>query len=87
MVRLTDFLLERDPAAAEATADLIGDALRVLARHPRIGRPVAPHRRKLVIQRGRTGYLALYRVSVDEQDVEVLAIRDQRESGYHEDDL
>ena len=87
LARLSEFLVERDPAAAEATADLIRDALRVLEQHPRMGRRVTARRRELVIQRGRTGYLALYRVNDDEQEVEVLAIRHQRESGYHEDEL
>ncbi len=84
--RLADFLIDEDPAAADATADLIVDALRILERHPRIGRRAA-HLRELVISRGRAGYVALYRVSADEQETEVLAIRHQRESGYHQDDL
>ena len=87
LARLTDFLAEQDPAAADATAALILDALLILEQHPRIGRPAPDRLRELVIQRGRTGYVALYRVSRDELSVEVLAIRHQRESGYHEDDL
>jgi plasmid stabilization system protein ParE len=87
LARLAEFLAIRDPAAAEATVDLIIDALRILEQHPRIGRPASNRLRELIIHRGRTGYIALYRVGSDEQDVEVLAIRHQRESGYHQEDL
>ena len=87
LLRLVDFLAEQDPDAANATADLIVDALSLLERHPRIGRRVMPDLRELVIQRGRTGYVALYRVDDGDQFAQVLAIRHQRESGYHADDL
>ena len=87
LARLVEFLVERDPVAADATVDLIMDALLILENHPRIGRPTGHRLRELIIHRGRSGYIALYRVSRDEQDVEVLAIRHQRESGYHQEDL
>jgi len=87
LLRLTDFLAERDPDAANATADLIVDALSLLQRHPRVGRRVTPRLRELVIQRGRTGYVALYRVDAGDRFAQVLAIRHQRESGYHLEDL
>lgn len=78
-----DFLLENEPPHAVETADLILDALSVLARHPCMGRPLPQGLRELVISRGRTGYLVLY--SYDEQaDLAiVLAIRHQREQDYH----
>lgn len=38
--------------------------------------------RELVISRGRTGYLALYRVDEAKARVLVLAIRHQREAGF-----
>lgn len=87
LMRLTDFLVEQDLVAALATADLIVDALGLLQRHPRVGRRVMQNMRELVIQRGRSGYLALYRVDANDQTAEILAIRHQRESGYHPDDL
>ncbi|RYF80156.1 MAG: type II toxin-antitoxin system RelE/ParE family toxin [Comamonadaceae bacterium] len=87
VIRLTDFLFDSDPAAAVETAELLRHALRILERHPAIGRRVSARIRELVIHRGRAGYLALYRVSSDDQEVEVLAIRHQRESGYHGHDL
>jgi plasmid stabilization system protein ParE len=87
LLRLADFLANQDPHAANATADLIVEALRLLQRHPRVGRRATPLLRELVIQRGRTGYVALYRVDAADRCAEVLAIRHQRESGYHPDDL
>ncbi|MGH8454255.1 MAG: type II toxin-antitoxin system RelE/ParE family toxin, partial [Nevskiales bacterium] len=38
--RLTDFLLESDPAAARETVELVAEAVGVLQDHPLIGRPV-----------------------------------------------
>jgi len=87
LARLADFLVDQNPAAARATAALIVDALRILARYPRIGRPAQQPLRELVIQRGQSGYVALYRVDPLERFVEILAIRHQRESGYKEEDL
>lgn len=87
LLRLADFLAEHDLDAANATADLIVEALSLLQRHPRIGRRVTPDFRELVIQRGRSGYVALYRVDADDRLAQVLAMRHPRESGYHPDDL
>ena len=78
--RLAEFLRESDPAAAIETTDLILDSIRVLARHPLIGRPAGASRRELVIFRGRTGYLAQYRYEHDPDEVSVVAIRHQQEA-------
>jgi plasmid stabilization system protein ParE len=80
--RLSDFLVETDPQAAQDTALLIFDALHILVQHPEIGRKVYFGQRELVISRGRTGYLALYRFLPHLDRVLVLALRHQRESGY-----
>ena len=80
--RLSDFLLETDPQAAQNTAVLIFGALEMLVQHPEIGRKVHLGQRELVISRGRTGYLALYRFLPHVERVLVLALRHQRESGY-----
>lgn len=77
--RLAGFLRESDPKAAKETIPLIVEGLRVLARHPLIGRPLERGRRELVIFRGRSGYLARYRFLPDEDVVLVLGIRHQRE--------
>jgi hypothetical protein len=53
--------------------------LRVLEKHPLIGRALAPGRRELVIYRGRTGNLAQYHYDPMADEAPVLAIRHQRE--------
>lgn len=80
--RLTDFLLEADPASAPDTAALITEAIEVLANHPFIGRPAEEGLRELLISRGRSGYVALYSYEEVEDAVLLLAIRHQREAGY-----
>ncbi len=81
--RLFDFLAAENPRAAAAAAARIVDAATILERHPHIGRPVRGRLRELVISYGRTGYVALYRVAGRGDRVEILAIRHQREAGYH----
>ena len=82
LIRLIDFLAESDPPAAVETADLMVSAVETLQHHPLIGRPVESGCRELVISRGRSGYIALYRYDESRDDVLVLAIRHQREAGY-----
>jgi plasmid stabilization system protein ParE len=79
---LFDFLAQYDPAVAATAAELIVDAISVLARHPGIGRPVRSNLRELVISHGRTGDVALYRFVPQRNRVEVLAVRHQREAGF-----
>lgn len=80
--RLADFLVETDPGAAQQTIDLIVSAVDVLRRHPLIGRIAEEGYRELVISRGASGYLALYRYDEGRDEVLVLSIRHQREAGY-----
>ncbi|WP_218509813.1 type II toxin-antitoxin system RelE/ParE family toxin [Variovorax sp. dw_308] len=87
VVRLVDFLAETEPETARATADLISEAVQILPRHPEIGRRVGKELCELVISRGRSGYLALYHFDVRADEALILAIRHQRESGYHQEDL
>lgn len=82
--RLYEFLAADDPVAADAVADLILEGITILERHPLIGRSVEGGRRELVISRGRSGYVALYRYFDAEDVVIVVALRHQREAGYHE---
>ncbi|MCP5143277.1 MAG: type II toxin-antitoxin system RelE/ParE family toxin [Gammaproteobacteria bacterium] len=82
LARLTDFLLEEEPAAALETVDLITEAVRVLANHPLIGRSAEQGLRELVISRGRSGYIALYSYELAHDTVLVLSVRHQREAGY-----
>ncbi len=80
--RLTAFLAEYDPKQGAQAIALIHDALILLERHPLIGRPAEEGLRELVISRGRSGYVALYRYIEASDLVRVLAVRHQRELGY-----
>jgi len=82
LLRLVDFLAESDPPVAAETADLIVSAVNALQHHPLLGRTVESDYRELVISRGKSGYLALYRYDEARDRVLVLAIRHQREAGY-----
>ena len=81
--RLFDFIAATNPAVAVNAGEVILDAVRILERHPYIGRPIRGALRELVISYGRTGFVALYRVAPRSDRVEILAIRHQREAGYH----
>lgn len=76
------FLAGENPDAAIAAAEAIRSAVENLAAHPLLGRRVHGDIRELVISFGRTGYIALYRFVVPQDEVRVLAIRHQREIGF-----
>ena len=81
--QIVDFPVVSDPAAAPAdTVELVASAVEALELHPLLGRPVEAGLRELVISRGKSGYLALYRFDEERDRVLVLAIRRQREAGY-----
>lgn len=82
--RLTEFLMASERSAAKATAKLLFDGLRTLNNHPLIGRPAELGFRELLISRGRSGYVALYKYDVERDIAIVLAIRHQRESGFED---
>jgi plasmid stabilization system protein ParE len=79
--RLVEFLMESDPAAAGATTEVLTGGLKILKDHPLIGRPAELGYRELLISRGRTGYVALYKYEVKRDAAVILAIRHQREGG------
>jgi plasmid stabilization system protein ParE len=62
-------------------AQRIAEAVTLLQNHPYIGRAVRGEPRELVISHGRHGCVALYRVRAN--GVVVLALRHQREAGFH----
>jgi plasmid stabilization system protein ParE len=82
--RIFEFIAERDPALALETITKVREAVQILARHPLIGRLVDTHRRELIISKGRTGYVALYRWFDATETALVLRVRHQREAGYPE---
>lgn len=79
--RLEDFLLEVDEPAARKTIPLIISAIEMLCQHPNVGWRRGNRVRELVISRGKTGYVALYRYDEIRDVARVLAIRHQREIG------
>ena len=81
--QLVDFPIENFPQEAVQTVDLVTGALCILEQHPKIGRPVEQDLRELVISRGKSGCLALYQYDEAADLVVVLAVRHQREQGYH----
>ncbi len=80
--RLVSFLEQAAPDAAADTLDAIIGGLAILESHPLIGRRIDAALRELVISRGATGYLALYRFDPARGIVRVLRLRHQREAGY-----
>lgn len=80
--RISDFLFESGLNELEVL-DLIDEAVTLLARHPLVGRQAESGLRELVISQGRTGYVALYSYEAEYDAILVLAIRHQREAGFH----
>jgi plasmid stabilization system protein ParE len=80
--RLRQFLREKNPAAAKRAAMAIIKATDELHQFVQRGRPIEgmdEQYRELIIDFGRSGYVASYRVGVD-GDVTILTIRHQREA-------
>ena len=85
--RLDDFLWEqKDPFAGDLSGYLF-KALQLLEQQPGVGRPIGGDLRELIIDRGRSGYLARYQYIRGTQTVTVLRIRHQSESGYTADEV
>jgi plasmid stabilization system protein ParE len=74
--------LAQNPETAVAAARAIRTAVGALGEHPLLGRRVEGELRELVISYGATGYIALYRFAVIDNQVRILTIRHQRELGY-----
>lgn len=81
--RLVNFLMDVDLEVALETFNVIDDGVRLLTRHPEIGRLVGGGKRELVISRGRTGYVAIYEFDKWINTVVVLAIKHQREDLFN----
>lgn len=84
LLRMFDFLLERDLAAAARAERAIRRALRLLEFSPFSCRKAGsdPLLRELVIPFGSAGYVALFRID-NARSITILAVRHQRESDYH----
>jgi plasmid stabilization system protein ParE len=80
--RLTGFLRNGGDLNATEIAVILLDGMSLLKQHPMIGGQAEEGLRELVISRGRSGYVALYRYDVVSDTALILAIRQQREGGY-----
>jgi plasmid stabilization system protein ParE len=80
--RAFEFLRKENPGAAVAAAQAIRSAVDNLGTHPLLGRRIHGDIRELVISYGATGYIALYRFLVPQDEIRILAIRHQREIGF-----
>ena len=87
LLRLFDFLLEQDVAAAETARTAIAKAIELLKVFPfacrkALGGDGNPFLRELIIPFGASGYVALFEIE-NSDIVTVLAVRHQREEDYH----
>jgi len=85
LLRLYEFLLERDAPAARRALEAIRKAADLLESFPYTCRKVEPdnaYLRELVVSFGDAGYVALFEIE-DEHTVNILAVRHQREDDYH----
>jgi len=83
LVRLYDFLLEKDVTVAERALDAIRAAMELLRFSPfscRKAVPDNPFLRELIIPFGSAGYVALF--EIEPGVVNILAVRHQREEDY-----
>ena len=87
LLRLFDFLLAQDAAAAEKARAAIAKAIELLEVFPfscrkALGGDGNPFLRELIIPFGGSGYVALFEIEKRET-VTLLAVRHQREEDYH----
>jgi plasmid stabilization system protein ParE len=83
VARLHDFLAPKNQEAAKRAVRAIRQGLKLLEKHPEMGRPMEelpPEFREWVIEFGSGAYVALYRY--DGEEALILAVRHGREAGY-----
>jgi len=81
--RVYRFLAEKNTAAAYRAVQAIRESVRIIAKQPEIGRPIADMEagyREWLIDFGDSGYIAMYHY--DGQVAVILAVRHQKEAGY-----
>lgn len=83
--QIFEFIAARDPDRALTTVQRIREAVMILERHPLIGRAVEDGRRELVVSRGRSTHIVLYRWLPADDTILVLAARDAHRAGYPSD--
>jgi plasmid stabilization system protein ParE len=83
VARLHDFLVPKSREAAKRAVKAIRQGVKLLGKHPEMGRPVdelPTEFREWVIEFGNGAYVAMYHY--DGEEVVILAIRHGREAGY-----
>ena len=83
VVRLRDFLVPMCREAAKRAVKAIRRGVKLLGKHPEMGRPVdelPTEFREWVIEFGNGAYVVMYHY--DGKEVVILAIRHGREAGY-----
>jgi plasmid stabilization system protein ParE len=83
VVRLHDFLVPMSREAARRAVKVIRQGVKLLGKHPEMGRPVdefPTEFREWVIEFGSGAYVVMYRY--DGKEVVILAVRHGREAGY-----
>jgi plasmid stabilization system protein ParE len=76
-------LAAKNPDAARRAVKAIRNGVKVIARHPEIGRPaeeMEPEYREWLINFGDSGYIGLYHY--DGHTAVIVAVRHQKEAGY-----
>lgn len=87
LLRLTDFLVEHDLAAAEKAYAALAKSVELLEVFPfscrkALGGDGSPFLRELIVPFGNSGYVALFEIE-NGKTVNILALRHQREEDYH----
>jgi plasmid stabilization system protein ParE len=83
VARLHAFLVPKSREAAKRAVKAIRQGIKLLGKHPEVGRPVEelpPEFREWVIEFGSAAYVALYHY--DGKQIVILAVRHGREAGY-----
>lgn len=83
VARLHDFLAPKSRDAAKRAVKAIRQGVKLLGKHPEMGRPVdelPTEFREWVIEFGNGAYVVMYHY--DGKEVVILAIRHGREAGY-----
>lgn len=83
--QIFEFVASEDPKRALITVQRIREAILILERHPLIGKQVEEGRRELLVSRGRSAYVVLYRWVPANEIVLVLAVRSGKQAGYPQD--
>lgn len=82
LIRLFNFLAEKNEHAAKRAIKEIRDSFTLLSHMPKISRPVEEGLSELVVEVGNSGYVALYNYDEMIDEVVAVVIRHQLENGY-----